>query len=302
MSSSLTKGTVRVQVRKDTASNWTLADPTLASGELGFETDTNLLKIGSGSTPWTNLGYLGQIQIRDTDGDQIFVDHTDYWVISEGTGINVNHTDTSSPTFTTEISCDLRGEELSSALTAGGNATDGHVLTATGSGTAAWEAAAGGGATTWQITRAAYKTNNNSTTSYYFPYYSTQNSWSSNDNSPTSLSYTKDTGYIWHADADGTLTNMKGTVRALDTGLTDPVRFYVFKGTLVNDATTITTVLIGTSDAITPVSGKVTTFSTDISSSNDFDAGQVLYIMYKKDSTSGNQDLYFSITISGEYD
>jgi hypothetical protein len=24
--------------------------------------------------------------------------------------------------------------------------------------------------------------------------------------------------------------------------------------------------------------------------------------MYKKDSTSGNQDLYFEVTISGEYD
>ena len=40
MASSLTKGTVRVQIRKDTASNWTSTNPTLASGEFGFETDT----------------------------------------------------------------------------------------------------------------------------------------------------------------------------------------------------------------------------------------------------------------------
>lgn len=59
MGSSLTKGTVRVQVRKDTASNWTSADPTLAVGEFGFETDTGKLKIGDGSTAWTSLGYTG---------------------------------------------------------------------------------------------------------------------------------------------------------------------------------------------------------------------------------------------------
>ena len=59
MGSSLTKGTVRVQVRKDTASNWTSANPTLASGEFGFETDTGKLKTGDGSTAWTSLGYTG---------------------------------------------------------------------------------------------------------------------------------------------------------------------------------------------------------------------------------------------------
>ena len=159
-----------------------------------------------------------------------------------------------------------------------------------------------GGTTTWQITRAAYKTNNNSTINYYFPYYSTATFWTSYDSSPTSLSYSKDTGYIWRADANGTLTNIKGTVRALDTGLTDPVRFYVYKATLPTDSATITATLIGTSDATAPIASRTVTFSTDISSSNDFDAGQVLYVMYKKDSTSGNQDLYFSVTISGEYD
>ena len=59
MGSSLTKGTVRVQVRKDTASNWTTANPTLAVGEFGFETDTGKLKIGDGSTAWTSLAYIG---------------------------------------------------------------------------------------------------------------------------------------------------------------------------------------------------------------------------------------------------
>lgn len=47
------------QLRRDTAANFTSGDPTLASGEVGFETDTFKFKIGDGSTAWTSLAYLG---------------------------------------------------------------------------------------------------------------------------------------------------------------------------------------------------------------------------------------------------
>jgi hypothetical protein len=46
-----------IQVRRDTAANWTSANPTLAAGETGFETDTRLTKVGNGSTAWTSLPY-----------------------------------------------------------------------------------------------------------------------------------------------------------------------------------------------------------------------------------------------------
>jgi hypothetical protein len=49
----------QVQVRRGTASQWTSANPTLASGEWGFETDTGKVKIGNGSTAWNSLGYTG---------------------------------------------------------------------------------------------------------------------------------------------------------------------------------------------------------------------------------------------------
>ena len=49
----------QIQVRRGTASSWTSANPTLASGEWGYETDTGLAKIGDGSTAWTSLGYFG---------------------------------------------------------------------------------------------------------------------------------------------------------------------------------------------------------------------------------------------------
>tara|TARA_R110000751_G_scaffold46973_1_gene105332 strand:- start:223 stop:825 length:603 start_codon:yes stop_codon:yes gene_type:complete len=47
----------KIQIRRDTAANWTSANPTLAQGELGLETDTGKLKAGTGSTAWTSLGY-----------------------------------------------------------------------------------------------------------------------------------------------------------------------------------------------------------------------------------------------------
>jgi hypothetical protein len=47
-----------IQIRRDTASNWTSANPILAQGELGAETDTSKIKIGDGSTAWSSLAYL----------------------------------------------------------------------------------------------------------------------------------------------------------------------------------------------------------------------------------------------------
>ena len=48
----------KFQVRRDTAAAWTAADPILASGEFGYETDTGKLKIGNGSSIWSALAYL----------------------------------------------------------------------------------------------------------------------------------------------------------------------------------------------------------------------------------------------------
>jgi len=59
-----------IKVRRDTAANWTSTNPTLASGEIGFETNTNKLKVGNGSTAWTSLAYAsgggGSITVSET--------------------------------------------------------------------------------------------------------------------------------------------------------------------------------------------------------------------------------------------
>lgn len=50
---------IQLQFRRGTASQWTSANPRLAAGEMGIETDTNLFKIGNGATGWTSLPYGG---------------------------------------------------------------------------------------------------------------------------------------------------------------------------------------------------------------------------------------------------
>jgi hypothetical protein len=55
--------TAQIQLRKGTAAAWTSANPTLASGEVGYETDTGKQKIGDGTTAWTSLAYY-----HDPDG------------------------------------------------------------------------------------------------------------------------------------------------------------------------------------------------------------------------------------------
>lgn len=45
------------RVRRDTAANWTTANPILSIGEIGWETDNRRGKIGDGSTLWATLPY-----------------------------------------------------------------------------------------------------------------------------------------------------------------------------------------------------------------------------------------------------
>jgi hypothetical protein len=59
----------QIQVRRGTASQWTSANPTLAAGEWGLETDTLKTKIGDGSTAWTSLAYAtGSVAVGNITG------------------------------------------------------------------------------------------------------------------------------------------------------------------------------------------------------------------------------------------
>lgn len=79
----------RIQIRRDTAADWTSNNPTLTEGEMGFETDTNKLKIGDGSTAWNSLAYFSSSSFSiQSDSDwilrQIPVDPVDSdWVLNQ---------------------------------------------------------------------------------------------------------------------------------------------------------------------------------------------------------------------------
>jgi hypothetical protein len=47
-----------IKVRRDTATNWSGTNPTLAAGEFGFDTTNKRLKVGDGSLAWNSLGFL----------------------------------------------------------------------------------------------------------------------------------------------------------------------------------------------------------------------------------------------------
>lgn len=49
----------KIQLRNGTAAEWTAKDPTLLKGEMGIETDTHKIKVGDGSTQWSELAYCG---------------------------------------------------------------------------------------------------------------------------------------------------------------------------------------------------------------------------------------------------
>lgn len=48
----------RILVRRGTATEWTTANPILAAGEFGFETNTGKFKVGNGSSNWAALKYF----------------------------------------------------------------------------------------------------------------------------------------------------------------------------------------------------------------------------------------------------
>ena len=154
-----------IKVRRDTAANWISADPTLASGEIGFETDTNQLKIGNGTDEWTVLPYAsgaggasveisetapaepeeGDVWFNSTDG-RAYIYYDSTWVdLNPGiagppgatgeTGIVIQ---TSEPSSTDVLWLDT-DEEPDVPVPAGG--TDGQVLTKTSSAdyATAWE-------------------------------------------------------------------------------------------------------------------------------------------------------------------
>jgi len=59
--------TSAIQLRRGTAAAWTSANPILAAGEVGAETDTGRTKVGDGVTAWTSLAYADGTAQQDAE-------------------------------------------------------------------------------------------------------------------------------------------------------------------------------------------------------------------------------------------
>ena len=60
-----------IRLKRGTSEAWTRVNPVLLEGEPGFEKDTNKLKIGNGTSKWTELPYFNQEFSIAPDGKSI---------------------------------------------------------------------------------------------------------------------------------------------------------------------------------------------------------------------------------------
>jgi hypothetical protein len=66
---------IRIQLRRDTAANWVSSNPVLRQGEMGIETDTLRIKLGDGTSTWTQISaYMNLVPDGSlTVGDYVLV-------------------------------------------------------------------------------------------------------------------------------------------------------------------------------------------------------------------------------------
>jgi len=64
---------VIIQHKRGTESQWTTLNPTLAAGEVGWESDTNRFKIGTGSVAWNSLPYFDETVLNLLENSTDFV-------------------------------------------------------------------------------------------------------------------------------------------------------------------------------------------------------------------------------------
>ena len=94
--------TVRIQVRRGTAAQWTSVNPILAAGELGVESDTNLFKFGNGSSTWTALSYANNSDVAIGEISQDAINTA----LSMGAGLTKTYNDGSN-TITISVDSDV---------------------------------------------------------------------------------------------------------------------------------------------------------------------------------------------------
>jgi len=83
---------IAIKVRRGTGTQWIAANPILAAGELGLNTDINRLKVGNGTLAWNSLSY---INIAPTDVNEATQDYIGAFLQNGAhDGVSVTYNDT----------------------------------------------------------------------------------------------------------------------------------------------------------------------------------------------------------------
>ena len=107
--------TVRIQVRRGTAAEWSAVNPVLAAGEMGLESDTNFIKFGDGTSSWSSLSYANEplSNLTNTLADYVLVSDV-------GTANGVASLDSSGKVLASQLDItELSQDAVNAALAAG---------------------------------------------------------------------------------------------------------------------------------------------------------------------------------------
>jgi len=105
---------ITIQIRRGTAAEWTAANPVLASGELGLETDTGKIKVGNGVATWNATTY--NVSSGDTVADiTVGADAApsgDGGIAYDGATATLTYTPPNVPSLETNTSIKIEGNIL----------------------------------------------------------------------------------------------------------------------------------------------------------------------------------------------
>lgn len=103
---------VNIQLRRGTRQEWIDANPVLADGEIGIETDTLKLKVGNGLSNWLSISYMNVVPSELLELVQDYMNDT----IVAGTGLDKSYND-SAGTYTLDIDSTVTTNSGSQTLT-----------------------------------------------------------------------------------------------------------------------------------------------------------------------------------------
>jgi hypothetical protein len=80
-----------IKFRRGTAAQWASANPVMAAGEMGLETDTRKFKFGNGTLQWNSIAYASAVGVKGegfiiSETEPVGPDIGDVWYCNDATG------------------------------------------------------------------------------------------------------------------------------------------------------------------------------------------------------------------------